>query len=389
MRGGDSKGIRAYNERLVISAFLQSGPLSKAELARATGLSASAAMVIVNRLIDQGLLVKQAPVRGQVGQPSTPVSVNPEGAYSIGVSIGRRGVQSMLIDFAGGTVARREMPYAFPEPDQTAAMCVTLCTDLLAALDPDAWVLGLGIAIPDDIHAWTEELGARAGALDGWRDLDIAECLASATGLETTLLNDASAACAAEMMAGESIVHRSALYLYFGTFIGGGIVIGGQLYQGANRNAGAIGSMPSGTHRGDPKRNQLIHRASLLQLEELLSAVGIDSAEALAGRAGEPADEIFARWMDAAAPEVARAIVSALSVIDFEVVVIDGHLTPQWRCKLKSRIGEELGALNLSGLVRPTLATGSIGPTAPVLGAAMMPLHARFSPDPGLAVRLK
>ena len=71
MRGGDSLGIRAYNERLIIDAILKGGPLSKADLARRTGLSANAAMVISNRLIKGGVLRKLDPVRGKPRGPQT------------------------------------------------------------------------------------------------------------------------------------------------------------------------------------------------------------------------------------------------------------------------------------------------------------------------------
>ena len=62
MRGGDTVGLRAYNERLVIDAIMRSGAMSKAEIARATGLSGQAASVIVNRLLDEGLVANAASV---------------------------------------------------------------------------------------------------------------------------------------------------------------------------------------------------------------------------------------------------------------------------------------------------------------------------------------
>ena len=69
MRDGDSIGLRAYNERLMIATIRQAGALSKAEIARTTGLSGQAATVIVNSLLDEGLLVKREKVRGRVGKP--------------------------------------------------------------------------------------------------------------------------------------------------------------------------------------------------------------------------------------------------------------------------------------------------------------------------------
>lgn len=118
MRGGDTAGLRAYNERLIVSALLRSGALSKAEIARETGLSGQAASVIVNALIADGMLLKQPKVRGQVGQPSTPIAPNPEGAYALGVKIGRRSVEAVLLDMLGGKVASEAESYPAPLPDR-------------------------------------------------------------------------------------------------------------------------------------------------------------------------------------------------------------------------------------------------------------------------------
>lgn len=389
MRGGNVGKLRTYNEHLVLSAILEEGALSKAELSRRTGLSANAAMVITNELIARKMLVKCQPVRGQIGQPSTPVTVNPDGAFAIGVSIARRRVQSLLLNFSGEVVAQCEQPHEYPEPTSSIETAIKQCKYLIGRLDEAARdrTVGLGVALPGQLHAWTEELGLASGALDGWRHADVQATLANVTGLETVLYNDASAACAAEMMCGTAITSPSALYLFFGTFIGGGVVLAGRLYQGACKNAGAIGSMPVLLSAARAEKDQLIHKASILQLESLIKSHGLDPDAALSGEGGEEAEHIFGLWMDQAAPAVAASIVSALSVIDFETVVVDGIMTPDWRRQLRERIVVELSRQNLAGLIQPKIAAGSIGFSAPNLGAAIMPLRARFSPDPDLVVR--
>lgn len=389
MRGGNVGQLRTYNEHLVLSAILEEGSLSKAALSRRTGLSANAAMIIANELIARGLLVKCQPIRGQVGQPSTPIAVNPEGAFSVGVNIGRRSVQSLLLNFSGEVIAEREQPHEYPEPASSIDTAINQCTDLLNQQRETVRerTVGVGVALPGQLPAWSEELGLAPDALDGWQEVDVQAALTKATGLETLLYNDASAACAAEMIRGSAITHRSALYLYFGTFIGGGIVIGGRLYQGEWKNAGAIGSMPVVTGVDGQARNQLIHRASIYQLETLLKSRGLDPDTVLAGKGADNAESVFGLWMDEAAPAVASSIVSALSVVDFETVVIDGIISPDWRHQLRKRIIGELSRQNLSGLILPTISTGSIGTSAPKLGAAIMPLRAKFSPEPEMVVR--
>ncbi|MBY6261108.1 ROK family transcriptional regulator [Azospirillum sp. 412522] len=371
-------------------ALLQTGMLSKAEIARETGLSGQAASVIVNRLLEDGLLVKLDKVRGQVGQPSTPIAPNPDGAYSLGVKIGRRSVEAILINLLGEELGASRVRYDAPLPEPTIATAIAQAGGLLAHLSPAARsrVVGLGVAMPDEIHAWSAELGLAPGALDGWRDADIAGAFARATGLPVTLYNDAAAACAAEMIAGHAIVSRSALYIYLGTFIGGGVVIDGRLYRGEQGNAGAIGSMPTGP-RTSP--GQLIHSASIFLLERELEAAGIDPSAALSAALAdgsvERADAIFDAWADTASAELSRAVVSALSVIDFQEVVVDGFLPPSWRDRFTQRLSAAVERFNRSGLKAAPVMAGSIGPMARVLGAAMLPLKARFSPDTDLLIR--
>lgn len=389
MRGGDTTGLRAYNERLVMHALLQAGMLSKAEIARETGLSGQAASVIVNRLLADGLLVKLDKVRGQVGQPSTPIAPNPEGAYALGVKIGRRSAEAILINLLGEELGASRVRYDAPLPEPTIATAVAQAVGLLGHLTPAARsrVVGLGIAMPDEIHAWSAELGLAAGALDGWRDADVAGALGRETGLPATVHNDAAAACAAEMIAGHAITSRSALYIYLGTFIGGGVVIDGRLYRGEQGNAGAIGSMPTGPVDPGAPPGQLIHSASIFLLERALEARGIDPVQALTDGAGAEANDVFDAWAHTATIELSRAIVSALSVIDFQEVVVDGFLPPAWRDRFTQRLSAAVERFNRSGLKGATVTAGSIGPMARVLGAAMLPLKARFSPDTDLLVR--
>ena len=393
MRGGDTTGLRAYNERLVMHVLLQTGTLSKAEIARETGLSGQAASVIVNRLLEDGLLVKLDKVRGQVGQPSTPIAPNPDGAYSLGVKIGRRSVEAILINLLGEELGASRVRYDAPLPEPTISTAIAQAVGLLAHLSPAARsrVVGLGVAMPDEIHAWSAELGLAPGALDGWRDADIGGDFARETGLPVTLYNDAAAACAAEMIAGHAITSRSALYIYLGTFIGGGVVIDGRLYRGEQGNAGAIGSMPTGPAGPGNPPGQLIHSASIFLLERELEAAGIDPSAALsatlADGGGERADAIFDAWAETACAELSRAVVSALSVIDFQEVVVDGFLPPSWRDRFTQRLSAAVERFNRSGLKAAPVTAGSIGPMARVLGAAMLPLKARFSPDTDLLIR--
>ena len=114
--GADQSGVRLYNERLILLLVRRFGQLSKIEVARMTGLSVQSTSTIMNRLQAEGLLKREAPLRGRVGQPTVPVSLDPEGAFSIGLKIGRRSCDLVLIDFCGGVRRRARRTFHYPTP---------------------------------------------------------------------------------------------------------------------------------------------------------------------------------------------------------------------------------------------------------------------------------
>ncbi len=390
MRNGEPIGLRAFNERLMITAIRQASALSKAEIARTTGLSSQAATVIVNSLLDEGLLVKREKVRGRVGKPFTPVALNPEGAFSLGVKIGRRSLEVLLVDFCGSIVASRSTSYHAPLPSQTMAMATDTTLELVSSLKRGlrARIVGLGVAMPWVLHEWSDVLSLEREAIAAWRDIDVAAELEAATGLSASLYNDATAACAAEMIAGDQINRRSALYIYLGTFVGGGVVINSRLYRGEQLNAGALGSMPIGDMDGVEKPQQLIHRASVIDLERALVAAGFDKSEMLSPIGTRDPEEVFSTWLNRAVEALSRAVVSAMSVVDFEAVIIDGLLRSDWRRRVVDGVGDAYGKFDCTGLSPIEITTGSIGPKARVLGAALLPLIRRFSPDTELLVKV-
>src|SRR6188768_380889 len=89
-RGTNQAGMRAHNERLVLSLVRRHGSLAKSEIARMTGLSAQTVSVIMRHLEADHLLQRGEPQRGRVGQPLVPLSLDPEGAFFLGAKIGRR-----------------------------------------------------------------------------------------------------------------------------------------------------------------------------------------------------------------------------------------------------------------------------------------------------------
>jgi predicted NBD/HSP70 family sugar kinase len=386
-RGSNQSGMRAYNERLVLSLVRRHGALAKMEIARMTGLSAQTVSVIMRALEADRLLLRGVPVRGRVGQPSIPLSLSPDGAYFFGLKIGRRSADLVLIDFLGRIRDHQHFRYAYPLPSETIAFARAATEKMTAGLGATAErIAGTGIAMPFELWNWADEVGAPSHEMDAWRAFDVREAVAAFSQWPVYLQNDATAACAAELAFGEHSHLRDFVYFYVGTFAGGGVVLNGSLYSGRTGNAGALGSMPvPGKGRVS---EQLIDQASLVVLERRLRARGIDPA-VLADVDGDWSEfmEEAEAWMDIAARGLAFAIVAAASVIDFQAALIDGGLPASIRSKLVDKVAIEIEHIDLQGIQPPSLEAGAIGSIARALGAASLPLFDRYLVDQYLLMR--
>ena len=141
--------------------------------------------------------------------------------------------------------------------------------------------------------------------------------------------NDITAACAAELMFGTGSEHIDYLYIFIGSFIGGGLVLNGHLFPGRTQNAGALGSMPARPFQsgsGSPAAVQLMNVASIYVLERKLIAAGrnADILWQSPDDWGDALGAVLDEWIEEVAESLAYAIVAAVAVIDVQSVLIDG-----------------------------------------------------------------
>jgi hypothetical protein len=281
LRGRTRAGCRAYNQRLVLSLVYAHGNLAKTDISRMTGLSAQTGSVLMRELEAEDLIVKGEPIRGKVGQPSVPLSINPDGAFFIGLKVGRRSAELILIDFLGQpeSHAAQELSLAHSTADHQTSSAKAF--ELLIHGMPGIFATGC--------RAWhrhtvrTLELGRagwRAARGDGpcgataisgrnWHVSATCRCICRTMPPRPVLRSWCSA----------SIGPDNYLYLYIGTFVGGGVVLNGSVYSGRTGNAGALGPLPVTGPDGTPV--QLLDRASIMLLERMLRDQGTRSLAAL------------------------------------------------------------------------------------------------------------
>jgi predicted NBD/HSP70 family sugar kinase len=394
-RGSNQGGLRQFNERVVLQAIRLQGSCPKAEIARLTHLTAQTVQVIIARLEADELVRKLSPVRGKVGQPSVPMALNPDGAFSIGVKIGRRSMDMLLVDFTGQVRERLSLDYPFPDPDTLFDEVGMRLRQLRKTLKPALRerVQGIGVAAPLSLGGWNALLGVAPELAAKWHGIDLRgriAALGATAGLPVQTVKDTAAACVAELVAGRGRSIPTFLYVFVDTFIGGGLVLDSHLCGGASGNAGAVGSLPMGlSSRAARPPEQLLNIASLWNLEAQYAKAGVDvnawtDARALA----DPWLPSTRTWLGEACPAIALAINSGACLLDLEGVIIDGSFSRELLQALMPEVGRALDCYSWEGVARPRVLAGTIGSDASAIGGALLPLYENFAPDRDLFLKV-
>lgn len=387
--GSNQIGVKQFNERLILDIISTSQGLSKAEVTRITGLSAQTVTTIVNRLISEGFLKKGGLIKGKVGQPSTTIELNNDGALAIGIKIGRRSADVILVGLASKVESRQSLTYKYPDTETLFHWIKITVNELvqnMTKLQADK-LIGIGVAAPFNIDGWEGVINAPTGAMSQWKDINITSKIEQLTGQKTFLLNDATAACLAELRSLQNRQNKSFLYFYVGTFLGGGIVLDGKIYNGINGNAGSVGSMPI-TMSGGTKPLQMVDKAAIHTLETMALEAGLprDTFEDVS-ELNSLARATFDQWADKAGNALAYAIISGQSFFDLEHVIIDGSIQRKLLELLIAKVESNFANYDMQGITKPHIEAGKLGNEARAIGGSLLPIQERFGLDQALILK--
>jgi len=374
------------SERFVLQALRTHGPSAQVALARLLDLKPQTLSLIVSRLEKSGFVTRLRSIRGRVGQPSVPIALNPEGAFAIGIKVGRRELEGLLIDFAGTIRERRIIGHTFPDPRKVFGDISLLVDGLRGSLrrSQRARICGVGLATPLSIEGWQNILGFDRKITREWSEIDLRQRVASLQSCahyRVESVKDTAAACLAELVQGRGSEMRSFVYVFIDTFIGGGVVLNGHLYGGGNGNAGAVGSMTLRTSRSAARATQLLDVASLWTLDRAYADAGLKKGAWADGRALlAPWRNVTRAWLRKSARAIALAINAAACLLDLDGVIIDGSFSREVLQSLLSAVDAEINGYDWEGVAVPPVLAGRVGHDAQALGGALLPLYAKFSP---------
>jgi predicted NBD/HSP70 family sugar kinase len=378
--------------------------VSRVEIAQHTGLTPQTVSGIVRRLIDEGIVREDGARTSNGGKPRTVLRLNADAGRAVGLHFDPVELAAVVVDLLGRPLvtARRPTPRPVEPAIVTAAMAELVDEVLLEAGVERSQVLGLGLAAPGPID---QHVGMVISPpqLANWSRVPIKEMLATATGLEVTLDNDATAAAVGERWAGAGRGVANFAYFFLGTGVGGGLVLGHQVHRGGSMNAAEFGHTSvaadgPGCYCGNrgcleslvnpPAIVAAAHRllaaadppASSLMASYRADPLSVDHpAICLAAAAGDP---LAAAVIDAAAEHLATVVVNVVNIVDVDLVILGGHGIRHVEARFRQAVVRALATRPLARHIRIVdVALSPLGVDAAVVGGAALVLHATFSPQ--------
>lgn len=396
-------GMRERNLAVVLAVVAERAPITRAQVAAATGLTKSSVSGLVTELLAAGLVAEEGARReGDRGRPGTVLALRGEGAVGLGLEANVDYLAAGLGDLTGRlryhhivTVDNRER-----DRDAVLAELAGLAQQALAAAaEQGLTVAGACVAVPGVVDATTHRV-VRAPNL-GWTDVALVERLAAVlppTPLGTSLENEANVAALGELWFGAGRELGDFVHVSGEVGIGGGIVVDGELFRGSHGMAGEIGHVvvdPDGPECSCGGRGCLERVAGQEAILALAGLTDRRGGQRRVGPRGRGLDDLVALLeagqpravaaVQTAARHLGVALASVTNVLDPDSLVLGGGfaaLGPWLREPLEATLQRHVAD---SGRRRPRVVVSLLGADAAVRGAAGMVTRAVLA-SPGAFV---
>lgn len=324
--------LRSLNSGAVLRTVIDDGPVSRASVARHTGLTNVTVGAIVNELLDQNLISETGETDSTAGRPGRLLELNAMAYVAVGAKLADRALTCELTDLQANVLAEAITPLEHPSADEVIAALDDLVSELLASASVDRRrLLGIGIGLPGVVDRAAGV--ARLSPFLRWVDVPLAELAEEALGLPVVVENDVNTLALTERWFGRGQGVADFLLVTLGQGIGMGIVLDGDLHSGARGGVGEFGHVVV----TDSVEQCECGNVGCLEAIASEGALLKRSAVLTNSSGDEPAvsmDDLYARAMhDAphaallaeAGDAVGRAIANTINVLAPELVLVRGH----------------------------------------------------------------
>ncbi|MWV44103.1 ROK family protein [Paenibacillus sp. HJL G12] len=241
MQKHDQEFIKKKNRTTVFEMIKNNSPLSRADIARLTGMSPTTVSRIVSELYNLDYMHEIEQETIGVGRKAVFLQVNPKSVLSVGVEIDKLSIRIGVIDLDGRVIGSRMIERQKNEAsDVTLEHIASGINGLIEEKDFDRRrIVGIGVGLPGII----DHSGGKAvlSAQLGWKQTDIAGVLKKHTGLEVAVDNELKVKSLAEHMYGSAKGSSRSVLIGFGSGVGSSLIIDGEIYRGESNSAGEIG----------------------------------------------------------------------------------------------------------------------------------------------------
>jgi len=234
---------RDINRRIALNLIREHQPISRADLARRMEVTRGVVSVLVQELIDQGVIYEGATGEAARGRKPTFLHIRTQDRLVIAVDVRFTKTYLMLSDFAGRELSLETFDTVFAIPAFIKDLA-TRIRKLLNNRDVKRRCEGIGVVVPGMVDQRTGRI-LNAPTLS-WRDVDLRDSLSAATGLPVQIENSGRACSLAHLWLEreQTAGPQSFVYINVSDGVGVGVVINGELVRGNNHIAGEFGHMP-------------------------------------------------------------------------------------------------------------------------------------------------
>lgn len=360
-----------FNARRILSVLRSDGPISRADLARTLDITPSTVTRLTGDLIASGLLAeKENPHRsGQKGYPARLLKLRSEGLCTAGVYLDPDRVMTCAADLSGTILASEEVSV----PDRSFTAMMTAAGESVqnliktAGIDP-ARMAGCGVSYPGQYSEDPNHV-VRIQQFSDWPEVNVHRDLSPFFGMNVQHMNDAKAACLAELYHGAARDVQNFCHIWLSYGIGGAAVVSQRPYLGRNNLAAEWGGLfpksqprPSGQDLLDTLARARIKLDRLTDLNEEHLAL-----------------PVVQEWKARAAGQLRWLCLVIARTFAPDAIVIGGTLHEKLICDFIDELddGKPLG--EDFHVAQPRILRASRD-QLPQLGAAALPIHDIMNP---------
>lgn len=352
---------RVFNQQLVLRAIYDRSAISRADVARQTGLTRTSVSKLVADLLRGGLVeeIGRGPSTG--GKAPIMLSVRARSRHLIGLDLGNSAFSGAVVDLRGNVLHSLNLPLEDRTGDAAVELVFSMIDGLMAA-NGSSPTLGIGIGAPGLIDTRTGTVHWSVNL--NWAEVRLGDLVRGRYGLPVVVVNDSHAAALAELTFSQSPRPRNLVVVRVGVGIGAGIILDGRLFQGDRSGAGEIGhtvfdggSEPCHCGRVGCLETTASMSAMVSAAGRLVDTVVDDPTLIAAARTGDT------RIMDVvvnAGEKLGIALGALIGALNVETVLLIGpavELGDEWLAAVRAGAGASVLPL-LAGNMRIELGAG-------------------------------